>query len=111
MKMGVVVHGRFQAFDLVRALPGGGHDVTVLTNYPKWAARRFGIPPERVRSFWAHGIAAKAAYRLRDMVHGLEPDPFLSPLFGRWASEQLRRESWDVIHTWSGVSEEILRAP
>ena len=25
------------------------HDVTIFTNYPKWAVRRFGIPEDRVR--------------------------------------------------------------
>lgn len=30
-------------------------------------------------------------------------------MFGRWASRQLRKEKWDLIHPWSGVSEEILR--
>jgi glycosyltransferase involved in cell wall biosynthesis len=29
-------------------------------------------------------------------------------MFGRWAERQLRGEPWDVIHCWSGVSEEIL---
>src|SRR5437899_1069838 len=28
---------------------------------------------------------------------------------GRWAAGELGAESWDVIHGWSGVSEEIYR--
>ena len=57
MKIAVVVHGRFFAFELARALLARGHDVTVFTNYPRWAAARFGLPPARVR---AHPeIAAK----------------------------------------------------
>src|SRR5260370_27264184 len=111
MKIAIVVHGRFHAFDLARALLGRGHDVTVLTNYPKWAVRRFGIPETQVRSFWEHGIAARVANRVHDLTHALDPDPVLSPLFGRWAARQLKRESWDVIHSWSGVSEEILNTP
>jgi glycosyltransferase involved in cell wall biosynthesis len=31
-------------------------------------------------------------------------------MFGRWAAQELGRETWDVIHTWSGVSEEILQS-
>jgi glycosyltransferase involved in cell wall biosynthesis len=31
-------------------------------------------------------------------------------MFGRWAAAQLARERWDVVHSWSGVSEEILQA-
>jgi glycosyltransferase involved in cell wall biosynthesis len=31
-------------------------------------------------------------------------------MFGRWARRHLARSRWDVIHCWSGVSEEILEA-
>jgi len=31
-------------------------------------------------------------------------------LFGRWAATELAKEHWDVVHSWSGVSEEILHA-
>lgn len=111
MKIAIVVHGRFHSFDLARALLGRGHDVTVFTNYPKWAMRPFGIPETQVRSFWAHGIAARVANRVHDLTHALDPDRVLNPWFGRWAAGQLKRESWDVIHSWSGVSEEILKTP
>jgi glycosyltransferase involved in cell wall biosynthesis len=30
--------------------------------------------------------------------------------FGRWAAKEVARENWDVIHCWSGVSEELLSA-
>jgi glycosyltransferase involved in cell wall biosynthesis len=31
--------------------------------------------------------------------------------FGRWAARELEGENWDVIHCWSGVSEELLSSP
>lgn len=43
MKIAIVVHGRFDAFDLARALIARGHDVTLFTNYPGWAVEPFGI--------------------------------------------------------------------
>jgi glycosyltransferase involved in cell wall biosynthesis len=30
--------------------------------------------------------------------------------FGRWAAREVTRGSWDVIHCWSGVSEEVLES-
>lgn len=36
MKIALVVHGRFHAFDFAREL-SRNHDVTIFTNYPKWA--------------------------------------------------------------------------
>ena len=31
-------------------------------------------------------------------------------MFGRWAAKELAKDHWDVVHSWSGVSEEILHA-
>ena len=83
-----------------------GHDVTLFTNYPKWAVKRFGFPPERVRSFWIHGIISKCAYRLNTPIR---LERWLNPPFGAWVAGELDKERWDVIHPWSGVSEEPCR--
>jgi glycosyltransferase involved in cell wall biosynthesis len=109
MKIAIVVHGRFHAFDLARGL-SRRHDVTVFTNYPKWAARRFGLSPRQVRSFWLHGILSRIAWRLHDRISLPYPEAALHHLFGRWAAVQLAKERWDVLHSFSGVSEEILMA-
>ena len=34
----------------------------------------------------------------------------MNVMFGRWAAKNIINESWDVVHTWSGVSEEVLLA-
>jgi len=108
MKIAIVVHGRFHAFELVRALLARGEDVLLLTNYPKSMVEKFGVPRERVRSFLMHGVIS----RLTDLA-GVQEKPFhaervFHTMFGRWASRQLARETPDVIYSWSGVSEEIL---
>ncbi len=110
MKIAIVVQGRFHAFDLARALLARGHDVRIFTNYPGWAMERFGFPAERVTSFPLHGILSRIGNRLNAKTGWLS-EPLLHPLFSRWARRQLRRESWDVIHAWSGVSEEIYADP
>jgi glycosyltransferase involved in cell wall biosynthesis len=110
MKIAIVVHGRFHGFDLARALLQRGNDVTVFTNYPAWAAQKFGVPARHVRSFWPHGIASRLASSWHNKTGLLYPEPWLHPLFGRWASAQLQKEEWDVVHVWSGVAEEILKS-
>lgn len=110
MKIAIVVHGRFHGFDLARALLDRGNEVTVFTNYPVWAAQRFGIPGRHVRSLWPHGVVSRLAWRLHDATQFIYPEPWLHPSFGRWAASQIRKEQWDVIHVWSGVAEEILRS-
>jgi glycosyltransferase involved in cell wall biosynthesis len=106
MKIALAVHGRFHAFDLTRALLKRGHDITIFTNYPSWAVERFGIPGERVRTFPLHGVLSRVGERIRDW-NGRSFESRTHPMFGRWVARQLRQESWDVIHAWTGVAQEI----
>ncbi len=110
MRTAIVVHGRFHAFDLGKALLHRGHDVTLLTNYPRWVVSQFGFPVDRVRSFGAHGALSKAAYGWLGS-RMVRPERWLNPLFGRWAARQLETSHWDVVHAWSGVAEEVYCCP
>jgi glycosyltransferase involved in cell wall biosynthesis len=106
----IAVHGRFHAFDLARALLARGHDVRVLTNYPRAVLPRFGLEARRARSFPLHGVLARIAGRARAVGLGaLYPEAWLHQLFGRWAAATLARERWDVVVCFSGVAEETLR--
>jgi glycosyltransferase involved in cell wall biosynthesis len=57
-----------------------------------------------------HGVISRASWKLNQV--GVLPylESWLQPMFGRWACAELSNEDWDVIHCWSGVSEESLRA-
>jgi glycosyltransferase involved in cell wall biosynthesis len=110
MRIAIAVHGRFEAFDLARELVRRGHTVGLLTNYPAWAAERFGVPRRCVRSFWPHGVLTRALGRLRPHVL-TNCEAALHVLFGRWTAAVLRKEPWDVASVFSGVAEESLRAP
>ncbi len=109
MKIALVVPGRFHAFDLACALLARGHAVTVFTNYPAWAAARFGVPARCVRSCWPHGIAARVAGWGHDTFGSPVSEAALHRWFGRWAAARVSRERWDVILCWSGVGEETFR--
>src|SRR5580704_1653445 len=106
MKIAIVVQGRFHGFDLARALIARNHDVHIFTNYPIWAARRFGVPAERVRSFWAHGIAARIVDRMGLRI-GEMVSRSLHTSFSKWAMKQVNQENWDVVHAFSGVAEDL----
>jgi glycosyltransferase involved in cell wall biosynthesis len=111
LKIAIVVPGRFHGFDLAREVLARGHEVTLLTNYPAWAMARFGIPSRRARTFPLHGVLARVLSRLPRQGAIRYPEAWLHRMFGRWAARQLSREQWDVIHCWSGVSEELLDSP
>jgi glycosyltransferase involved in cell wall biosynthesis len=110
MKIAIVVTGRFHAFDLARGLIARGHEVTVFTTYPAWAARRFGLAPENMCSFPAIGVLERVAGRLGSEALRKKLEPFLLTSFGKWAAKQVSRQDWDVIHEFSGMGEEVIRA-
>ena len=112
MKIAVVVHGRFHAFDLARELIGLGHEVLLLTNYPRRWPEKFGVPAKNVRSLVAHGVVSRAALALGKAA-GNEKlgEAFLHRWFGRWAAGVIEKNPVDVSHTFSGIAEEILSDP
>jgi glycosyltransferase involved in cell wall biosynthesis len=103
-KIAFVVQGRFYIFDLARELIQQGVDVTVLTNYPKFIAERFGVPRERVRNCVAHGVATRLLYMV-DPRRRLEP--MLHRWFSQWARSALRADHYTMIQCLSGVAEEV----
>lgn len=107
LKIDIVVHGRFHAFSLAHALMGLGHDVRVHTNYPKFVAARWGLPPSSVNSFFRHGVTTRLADRISARA---VMEPYLHRAFGAWAAKQLRTDA-DLVYGFSGVFEETLSLP
>ena len=110
LRIAIVAHGRFHAFDLARELERLGHDVSVFGNYPTWAVERFGLRRSGYRGLPAHGAFDRA---LRRAAPALLPatEAFRHRWFGQWAARALVGQAWDIVHGWSGVSEELLRQP
>ena len=110
MKIAIVVHGRFDAFDLARALLARGHHVTLFTNYPGWAVERFGIARVYVRSFVLHGVGTRILHTVCQKLRLAYPEALVHQTFGSWAVRQLMHEQWDVIYCFSGIAEEMLQS-
>lgn len=110
MKIAIVVHGRWDAFDLARELDARGADVRLLTNYPARVVTRFGVRGDIVRGFWPHGVLTRAVARTGSVRFRDRCEPVLHSLFGRWAARMLRKQRWDVVYCFSGVAEEAFQA-
>ncbi|BAQ66447.1 glycosyltransferase family 4 protein [Geminocystis sp. NIES-3709] len=110
LKIAIVVHGRFYAFDLARELIQQGHDITLFTNYPKNIVEKFGIPPQYVKTFLLHGILTRIFHKLTQVLPIDSFDFFFSPLFSRWATKIIIKENYDAIHCFSGIAEELFKA-
>jgi glycosyltransferase involved in cell wall biosynthesis len=107
LRVAIVAHGRFHAFDLARELRDLGHDVALFSNYPAWAVERFGIRREDYSGLWSHGGVERVMGRLAPgALRATEATRHR--WFGRWAARALDGHEWDVVCGWSGVSEEWL---
>jgi len=111
MRIAIVVHGRFHAFDLAKALIKRGNEVTIYTNYPVWAVRKFGIPENVVRGFWLHGVLYRIIYKFSNSGLRWDTSGFLNSMFGRWVAAQIRKagDPVDVVHCFSGIAAELLK--
>lgn len=100
----IVVQGRFHAFALAREMLSQGVDVTVLTSYPVFAAKKFGLPAHALHTFPALGLLHREAYR-HDWPRRMPwLEQFLHTSFSRWAGRVLTRHPKKAIHGFSGVS-------
>ena len=110
LKIDIVVHGRFHAFELANSLRALGHDVLVHTNYPKLIAARFGLPADCIRSCLSHGLLSRSFDRIGRWAPKSVGDRVLHTAFGTWAARGIRPEA-DIVHGFSGVMEETLQLP
>jgi len=102
--MAIVVQGRFHAFALAREMIKQGADVIVLTNYPKFYAKKFGLPGDRLHCMPLLGLLQREAYR-RDWPRRVPwLEKFLHTSFSLWAGKVLARHPRQVIHCFSGVA-------
>lgn len=109
-KIAIVVPGRWSAFELTTELSKRGHDVALLTNYPKWIVKRFGVNLRLVRSGWRNFVFAQTARQLHDRLRLPLPESLIARHFTRWAASELVGEEWDAVLVFSQFAEEILRA-
>lgn len=109
LRVAIVAHGRFHAFDLARELHAQGHDVVTFSTYPAWAAARFGIDAASYRGNPVQGVIDRGLGRLPAAF--ARSEAWRHRRFGRWAARAIASRPWDVVHCWSGVSEELLRSP
>ncbi|MGI9534876.1 MAG: glycosyltransferase family 4 protein [Thermodesulfobacteriota bacterium] len=106
MRIAIAVHGRFHAFDLTRELIKKNHDVLLLTNYPKFAVEKFGIPSRNIKSFLTHGIISRVVNKIDTELIKNKSESYLHKMFGKWVKNKLSNKDFDVIVCWSGIGEE-----
>ncbi len=105
LNIAIVAHGRFHMFDLAKELILLGHNVTLISNYPRFIFKKYQIPSRCVVSWPFHLFLIKILEKLK--VSSIF-ESFLHSIFGRWACSTLKknepREGWHAILIMSGVA-------
>ena len=106
MKVTIVVGGRWHAFDLARELDRSGHLHKLITNYPQWFVRRWGIQAEKVVSLPLTFWIVKLIYRIGGESLMMQLQWTVHSWFAKRAAKHL--DGSELIHGWSQWSEPSL---
>jgi len=107
MKVTIVVGGRWHAFDLARELHEEGVLHRLVTNYPRFKTREWGIPDDKVASLPLALLCNHAVNRFGGERLAMRAQHRITSMFGRAAARCLEGSS--VIHGWSGFSEPAMQ--
>jgi glycosyltransferase involved in cell wall biosynthesis len=108
MQVTISVGGKFHAFYLAQQLLKRGCLKKIVTSYPYFEVKRYGLPAGKVSSFVSLEILERLWARLPEMLRcGYNPQFVLAELFDKRASSCI--ESSDIFVGWSGFSLHTLR--
>ena len=107
IKITIVVGGRWHAFDLAQQLQKQVHLHRIVTNYPVWFVKKWGIPPEKIASLPLTFWIVKAIYKLGGETLMMRCQWWVHRWFAEHAYKHLSGS--DLIHGWSGWSEPSLQ--
>ena len=105
----VSVGGRFHAFDLAKQLHMRGALQRLITSYPKFKVREWGIPNDKIANVLSHDILCRVAYRtslFRSVKRACQYS--LTARWGRLAAE-LVPDDVKLFVGWSSMSIESIR--
>ena len=109
MSVDIAVGSRFHAFDLARELAARGELGTLHTGYPRFAAKRFGLPRSRMRSVWTYEVYNRVGGLLvRRGLCGSGAMQGLSDYFDRVVAGRLRPGA-GIFVGWSSQCRRSLR--
>lgn len=102
-KVTIVVGGRWHAIDLARELHQAGWLHRLITNYPKFKTRQWGVPNDKVVSLPFTFLLNRAIPKIGGEKMMRKFLPQIYRLFAKAAVPYL--EGSNLIHVWSSVAE------
>lgn len=109
MKVTISVRGRFHAFYLAQQLQARGHLHRLITSYPRFEVRRYGLADSQLTAMPAHEAASRAWAQLPDTVQrAWNAQAFFCNTFDQAAARHIPADT-ELYVGWSSFSEQGLR--
>ncbi|MFH1645998.1 MAG: glycosyltransferase family 4 protein [Candidatus Omnitrophota bacterium] len=103
MKIIVSVGGRFHAFYLAKELFEKGYCKKLITSYPKFALKRYGIPVDKVDSIIIKEVLERGYNKLPFFLRRkFNPEFYINGLFDKLAAKRV--DETDVFIGWASLS-------
>jgi glycosyltransferase involved in cell wall biosynthesis len=101
MRVIISVGGRWWAFNLAQQLLKRDYLKFIITSYPKFITRKWGLPDEKVKSIFIKEILERGWRKLPQFIQNIyNPQFFLCDLFDKLASKKI--EECDIFTAWAG---------
>ena len=108
MKTIISVGGRFHSFNLAQELLKRNALDFIITSYPKFITRKWGLPDNKVKSVFIKEILERGYRKLPKFIQSLyNPNIFICDLFDKLALKKLKKA--DIFVGWSAFSLYSLR--
>lgn len=99
MKVTISVGGRFHAFDLAKELQAKGYLHQLVTSYPNFEVKKYGISVDKISSVFTKEIIERINRKYLKIL----PDIYICDWYDKIASNKIDLES-DVYIIWSGFA-------
>ena len=104
MKVSIIVGGKFHAFNLAEQINKNYSLNQIITSYPKYKLKKYGINRNKITSIILKEILLKLFNKLSFVNHVFDYNYFLGQYFDYKASKNINYENTDILVGWSGFS-------
>ena len=104
MKVSIIVGGKFHAFNLAEQINDKKSLNQIITSYPKYKLKKYGINKDKIFTIILKEILIKFLSKLNFINSILDYNYFLCEYFDFQASKKINYKDIDILVGWSGFS-------
>ena len=104
MKVSIIVGGKFHAFNLAEQINKKKSLKQIVTSYPKYKLKKYGISKEKIHSIFSKELLIKFLNKLSFIDSIFDYNYLLCEYFDFRASNNINYKDTDILVGWSGFS-------